>query len=40
MKDPAAAQKKYGGDEMVSSFLREFTGLLGNHFTGLAEQVR
>eukprot|EP00696_Hemimastix_kukwesjijk_P000523 gnl/Hemi2/10724_TR3681_c0_g1_i1.p1 gnl/Hemi2/10724_TR3681_c0_g1~~gnl/Hemi2/10724_TR3681_c0_g1_i1.p1 ORF type:complete len:404 (+),score=66.58 gnl/Hemi2/10724_TR3681_c0_g1_i1:34-1245(+) len=37
-KDPQAAAAKYQHDKEVAGMLQAFTGILGNHFTGLAAQ--
>lgn len=36
--NPQAAAKKYGDNSEMKEFIQEFSGLLGNHFTGLAEK--
>jgi hypothetical protein len=36
-EDPEAASKKYADDKMITEFLREFMGLMGDHFSNLAE---
>eukprot|EP01046_Picozoa_sp_COSAG06_P028365 COSAG06_NODE_2549_length_6687_cov_142.924256_1_plen_372_part_00 len=38
-EDPEAASKKYKDDKQVSEFLREFMGLMGDHFSNLADDA-
>ena len=33
------AAQKYQGDKRVSEFLREFMGLMGDHFGNLADEA-
>ena len=34
--NPQEAARKYGDNAEMKEFIREFSGLLGNHFTGIA----
>ena len=36
--NPQAAAKKYGDNAEMKEFIQEFSGLMGNHFTSLAEK--
>ena len=36
--NPQEAAKKYGNNTEMKEFIQEFSGLMGNHFTGLAEK--
>ncbi|XP_063676836.1 uncharacterized protein LOC134813087 [Bolinopsis microptera] len=36
--NPQEAAKKYGNNTEMKKFIQEFSGLMGNHFTGLAEK--
>lgn len=38
-EDPEAATKKYANDKQVTEFLREFMGLMGDHFSNLADDA-
>ena len=37
-ESPAEAAKKYEGNPMVTQFLKEFMGLMGDHFHNIAEE--
>ena len=37
-ENPAEAAKKYEGNPMVTEFLKEFMGLMGDHFHNIAEE--
>ena len=38
-ENPEAASKKYKNDKYISEFLKEFMGLMGDHFSNLADDA-